>query len=480
MSPTRLVGRAGTMLEKFPAFMKASTPDKALAGIASALGGSLDESERLMTSIQRSHRLSVADHETDILGLAALMDLHLADFWILRSLYENDYFVPPPPASGPAPTDQQDEEQAYRTYLAELRDLVQRTVAILLEGCGTIRALLDGAAILLDADRLNPDGDVDPKFSEVEHLDDGLPRGGFLHRIAVAYHVIENGKPVDEKGYIYLIENPLVDRTTGAVERRQRQQFRARRGGFYDGPVSAEITGVAGRTVKPLVINLSTHEGYGYRNVLSDGQKLVFTTDGTALLDGADVTAEAFHFKGGLFDRSPLDPSEAVDSSVVTRPAGALDRNFPRPAFTPEGSLPPLNLPFGETDWRFSIEEGAFDASAFDRAVFKLPTDTAALNALPASGTVELKWKEQEPFAVSILLPAKVKTLQEAGIIDQDINVLVRAGLEKFRAAGIRLDVDYYEDEWILGTSILEKLNAAAGPGVHFGGTIPADNEEEP
>jgi hypothetical protein len=55
---------------------------------------------------------------------------------------------------------------------------------------------------------------------------------------------------------------------------------------------------------------------------------------------------------------------------------------------------------------------------------------------------------------------------------------LVRAGLERFRAAGIRLDVRYFDEQWILGASVLRELHAAPGPGVDFDATIPASDPE--
>ena len=49
---------------------------------------------------------------------------------------------------------------------------------------------------------------------------------------------------------------------------------------------------------------------------------------------------------------------------------------------------------------------------------------------------------------------------------------MIRQGLERFRAAGIVLDVKYYDEEWILGHSMLHGSEALAGEGVHFDGTI--------
>jgi hypothetical protein len=282
-----------------------------------------------------------------------------------------------------------------------------------------------------------------------------------------------------------------VERTTGAVERRQDETFPVTRGGFFDGPVTISVTGVQGRTVKPLVIDRTSHHGVGYDGVLADGQTLVFAADGTVLLDGADVTAKAFAFHGALVTdpRPQTDPPSAPqpgDSTfdaasddadmvgfVVVEPEHAMDRRRPRPTVTPLDHIPVTQLAIGESRWRFSVEEGAFDASGFDGAVFALPAEPGALAALPPSGTVQLTWKENEPFAASVLIPSELKTLQDQGLVDGDLPTLVRAGLERFRAAGIRLDVRYFDRDWILGSSVLESIDAPAGPGVDFDATIP-------
>jgi hypothetical protein len=50
----------------------------------------------------------------------------------------------------------------------------------------------------------------------------------------------------------------------------------------------------------------------------------------------------------------------------------------------------------------------------------------------------------------------------------------VRAGLERFRTAGIELQVDYFDSKWIVGKSVLRRLGAKSGPGVTFEGAIPS------
>jgi len=489
--PPLLAGRSAKILSRFPSFMRAPAPDKVLASAAGALGAEMDEGERLLMRIQRAHRLAVSEEERDILALAALCDLQEADFFILEQLRRHDYFatlVPAPPAGARPLTAQQREAAAYGLFLAGLKEGVRRTIGVLLDGCGTLWALLEGTAILLDADRLAADGAPDPAVRTIEHLDDRLVHGGFVHRIAIGYRRWDAGKAAEGKGHIYLVENPIVDRSTSDTGRRQHETFRARRSGFFDGPVAVVVTGVGHRTVKPMVINESGHHGFVFDGALEAGQKLTYTLDGQVLLDGTDVTARATFFEGGLFAHagtpisrfapapppppSPSPPGAVADNAApAATPQHGLDRNFPRAALSPVSPLPPLGLKLGESLWRFSVEEGAFDASTFDDAVYALPADAAALGALPPSGRVQLLWKENEPFAASVLIPADLASLSEAHVVEGDIPSLIRAGLERFRAGGIRLDVSYFDAEWILAKSVLRSLAAPPGPGVSFDAT---------
>lgn len=468
-----LAGRAGKILSRFPAFMRAPTPGKALAAVATALGADMDEAERLLMRIQQSHRIAVAQEERDLLALAALCDLREADFFMVDALQAHDYFagqLPDRPPGSPALSDQESCQGAYDLFLGRLRTDIGRSIAVFLEGCGTIWALLEGTAVLLAADRLDAHGNPDSTARITQHLDDGLPHGGFVHRMAVGWQP-SKGVALPSGGWVYLVENPLTDHSTDDTPRHQREAFRVNRGGFFDGQVAIQVTGIADRTVRPMIINETDHEGFFYADVVNDGQKLVLTTDGKVLLDGTDVTAKAAFFTGALVDTgverrsrlAPADqpaapaPSAAADNVTdVVTPSGALDRAFPRPGLTAVASLPPMDLRLGESSWRFSVEEGAFGLSAYDQAVYAFPEEGTM--HLPPSGKVQLTWKENKPFAASVLIPEELTTLENAGVI-KDLPTLVRAGLERYRAAGIRLDVSYFDQAWLLSHTVLEHID---------------------
>lgn len=459
-----LSGRPAKILSRFPAFMRTGNPSKVLGEIAFALGNDLNEAERLMGRIQRAHRLAVADEERDVLGLATLLGLQGADFVILRRFWEHGFIVAPEPH----PADAQDrEEQLYAAYLTELKESVQRTVRLMREGCGTIWALLEGTAILLNADTL-------PLAGRMQHPDqNSVPHGGFIHRTRIKYSVMKDGKPALQEGYLYLVENPLTGKSTEDKERRQRETFHVERRGLFNVPTAVQVTGVAGRTVLPMIINHTNHQGVGFLGALEDGQKLVFATDGRAYLDGVNVTGNCYAFRGALADDTPFDGVLHRHQFCEVIPPGAMDRNFPRAALVPATALKSPMLPLGGSDWRFSVQEGAYDASGFDRTVFSLPDDPDELAALPASGKVQLLWRENEPFAATVLIPADLKSLEGALLnTGEELLTLLRAGLEKFRAAGIRVNVDYFDDKWVLDESILKDLSADAGEGVDFEGTV--------
>jgi hypothetical protein len=411
-------GRAVKILSRFPSFMRAEGQGKVLGEIARTLGGDLD--------------------------------VELADFFILRMLYEKGLFdlMVENPVS-----DQEREERAYALYLDQLKESVVRIVRLMQDGCGTIWALLEGASILINADTL-----IDPEKGTIEHIDADKPRGGFIHRINIKYTVIEEGDTVEKTGYIYMVENPITDKVTDEKERWQREFFSVKRGGFFDGPVSIKVTGVGERTVRPMIINKSTHEGVGFRGNIAEGQRLVFTFDGKAYLEEEDVTPLCYYFKGGLADNSPFQggaedaPNDGTDTKhhyCRVQPPGSLDRNYPRPEIEPLTEIQVLTLLLGKSDWRFSTEEGAFDASGFDKAVFALPEDQTTMNALPPSGKVQMAWQEHEPFAVAILIPNDLQSIETSLLEGQDLRKLVRAGLERFRTAGIRVSVDYFDEKWI-------------------------------
>jgi hypothetical protein len=183
------------------------------------------------------------------------------------------------------------------------------------------------------------------------------------------------------------------------------------------------------------------------------------------------VTERCYYFKGALFNEDKSAPSDPQNPFVVVDPVGSLQRKFPRPSVMPLLNIQMPKLPLGNSDWRFSVREGVFDGDAFNRCVFALPEDQTKLSALPASGKVQVQWQEHEPFALTVLIPDALEDLDDM-LEDVDLRAWVRAGLERFRGAGIRINVEYYSDKWILDHSVLRNTDALTGSGVFYDGTV--------
>jgi len=461
MSNQPLTARGLKIANRFPAFMRAGETGKILGEYCRALGDILDESEGMFGKIQRSHRLKIADEERDILQLAALLGFERADFVLLSRLYDKG-FLAEDAGDGSETASFADYK---KNYLDRLRDTVERMARLMLDGCGTIWALLEGTAILAGGQTVFADN----KSPTIEHPDQDLTPGGFIHRVAIRYQTFAEGdteKLTTKDGFIYLVENPLRDQETKDRERKHLGRLKVDRRGFFKVKTAAQVTGVKERCVKPLVINLSTESGVGFRGVVPEGKKLLISADGRGYLDGSEVTDQCFSVSGSFFDNGTTFSSAHF---VKTKPPGSLERNFPRPTIPPVEQIDALELPLGKSDLRFSVEEASFDASAFDESVFTMKRPPAK-----TSVSIQLQWREREPFAVTMLIPADLQALESELLTEEeDLLKFIRAGLERFRAAGVKVNVEYFHEKWILGTSVIRDEDAEAGEGVDFNATLP-------
>lgn len=448
------MGKDAAILSRFPAFMRSNETGKLLGEICSVLGCHLDHCETSASDLLRAHRVNQARHEVDLHRLAALLGLSKSDFGLARTFYLSQVFGPR-------------DKTAYTAYLDVLRTLIRRTASLFTDGCGTVWALLEGTSILLAAQTLYT-GDESPAL---EHPDkdirvQGELRGGFIHRLAVRYKTLSDGTFVDREGYIYLVENPLEEKSSQLKQRHQGERFPVTKGGFFDTRPAVKIVGVKNRTVFPQVINITTRQGIGFNGVLDEGQTLVFTRQGKAYLNGMDVTDKCYAFEGVLFDEKRV-VSPPGDCFVVVAPEHALHRKFPRPVVTPASQVNMPKLALGTSTWRFSVREGVFDADAFNRSVFSLQDNPVQRRVKSCSGKVEVLWDEHTLYAATILIPDDLKTLDDH-LESLDLAAWLRAGLNRFRGAGIRVNVDYYSDEWIINHSVLRDTGALAGSGIFF------------
>jgi hypothetical protein len=432
-----VTGRAKKVLDRFPAFMRLDEPGKTLGAIATALGGDADKAEVRLGGIMAARRVRLAREETDLLSLAASLGLETEDFLLLTRGYEAGLYA----SDDPEATPEEAAQDEYDAYLDDLRAAIERCADVMLDGCGTIWALLEGSSLLLGAEN----GGI----ASLEHPDAHLPAGGFLHRVRIGFEekTAEGWEP--RENWLYLRENPLVEKEAGPFEARQRRSYQARRGGFFNGSCDGIVGGTTDRTVKLLVINRGTREGHGFRGLVPDGVELKFARDGKVYLDEVDVTEQAYRFHGALFDDENL-------GFVTVEPEGAMDRNFPRPAVVGQPELPAPRLLLGDNAWRFSVEEGAFDASAFDECVFAFPKPEEDILALPPSGELAVAWREHKAFSVEVRLPPEIRSWEGPLLSGDSLTELLRRGLERFRAAGIELIVDYFDEDWLTEQGLSE------------------------
>ncbi|KYG09200.1 hypothetical protein BE21_19260 [Sorangium cellulosum] len=519
--------RALAILERFPRHLDAARPDKLFAHVVHALAVDLVLETSQLGLIRRAHRLGHADELRDLHLLAALHDLRPADFEALRRRFaaarsRAEALATTPPAGLTAaraslallvgagestfvawPSEADDAEALERltravldatSYAAEcdrLRRQIAVAVAIHRQGNGTIGALLRGAANALDLDvvqvRHSTDGywhlaDCRDRVTLVRPEPPGAPRP----TTAVP-------PPTD---LVALEENPYAPRKVEPFAVQHAQRFAITRPGFEAVPVTVRITGVADRTMWPMVVNRDTGVGVAYHGAVPDTKELVLDRDGTATLDGADVAGHSWSFQGAVFAQdgeiSPLDFAFTDDAGATPNGQGAT---FATPipfadAFDALAAWPHAagvrlvqTLAVGATRWAFFVREAVygttdaagtvdlpavayFAAGVWDQSVF-------AGTPAPEAAKLAFDWEEREPFAVRLFIPERFATLDDTASPPAmpPITAVVRGALERFRAAGIRLTVEYTSELWTLGEGVLRDIDSAEPEGTVVDGT---------
>jgi hypothetical protein len=83
-----------------------------------------------------------------------------------------------------------------------------------------------------------------------------------------------------------------------------------------------------------------------------------------------------------------------------------------------------------------------------DGAVFAaLPSE-----APPTAAELALSWLEHEAYSVRVLIPKRFADLDSD---EEHVNEHVRTALERFRPAGVKLEVAYLDDRWTLGEGVI-------------------------
>jgi hypothetical protein len=517
MSPT---ARTLSILGRFPSHLEADDPGKLFSDVVDGLGLELDVKAFQLGRVRRSHAVGDADEEADLLRLAGLHDLQTEDFEILRlrlGAVRAAQRTLSDPSSTPAdtsaaigqlpqllglatdafpawPAEGTDTTQAqarlaaamgqlvsYSSELDLLRNTISSVIGLHRAGNGTVSALLGAAATYLEL--------------QIESVTDAPD--GYWH-VATCQDLLRLVRPeppgtapattmlAPAPDLVALEENPLREQDSQPVDRRHGDRFRVLRSGFETVPVTVRVVGKSDRTVAPMVVSLDTGFGLVFTGSVPDGKELRFESDGRVTLDGASASRLSYTFSGGIFADGTQQyrndfvfagdsVSDQVATFAVTAPiADAFD---PAAAFPhTDALLDVATLPVGESRWAFFVRAASYTADAgppapsfsagvFDGSVFEPDTSAGAA----ASGQVGFSWQEHEPFAARVWIPLRFGALDVAGEVP--VNERLRLLLDRHRAAGIHVYVEYADDRWSLPGGIVRDVGSSAPLGTLIVGT---------
>ena len=488
--------RTVAVLERFPGHLGLTDPGKRAGVVVDGLAAPIDVLTRQVGDVRVAHRLGDAPSTGDLLKLAALHAFGPSAVDIVRRR------IDALTAAGRAePIDLAAVAQLVNVLdelLAELGDdladvvagpgrqpgrlAVERATVVgaigaLRIGNGTPAAILRAAAAYLGL-----------VVDEVVHTDERwwhLARGHDGIALVAPAAGPDGPEPpalIPGPEYLALEENPFRSADIDPAPRRHGTRFGVLRGGLEDVPVAVRVAGIGTRTVRPMVVHLDTGRGLVYEGDVPDGEELVFTTSGQVTLGGATVTGMAWAFAGGVFASGPepllfkdfvFASADSPDAEQPEGPTATFAISTPvADAFGPSPLLPHgaaavdvMQLPLGQSRWASFVRVGHAGADVgqpavprtsgafFDGSVFaggSDPTDPAPPDPSLAVG---FAWEERQPFAVRVLLPPRLAAVDdEAGTL---LREPLRALLDRHRAAGISLRVEYADPRWTLGVGVV-------------------------
>ena len=444
------------ILGLFPSFYEALENYKLLYGVVNRLAQPLEEADTHLFRIQRAHRLLVAADPDDIVRLAALLNLspvHFEDILTLKTM-------------------------ALEEKLEIMRQRVLRLAQVHLTGLGTPQAILEAAAIFLNA-HLVPGQTGAPL---IKHLD----AEGFSHMAVIEYAYL----PDKPRQLLYLHENPLRRRKEPLSERWPPTTWEIDNQSISPA-VSTRLVvqGVGERTILPGFYCPQTQQGVLFNGIVPHGRTLVLDAAGGATLDDRSVDDWLIFFEGGVVELARTDQSAfVVENAGDPIPFDGRVEDIIAPPYRRRTPVPVV--PLGRSTWHFTVAEGIFDHHQCDFAVYALPHSPiglfdgdvhfdACVFDYEASAIVGLAWDERISCAFKLLLPADLPQPRTAAASNGDgpvtaakvaepSNHVSRIGslISRFRAAGVQAFVDSARDTWILGESLLRHQEATDGPGI--------------
>jgi hypothetical protein len=474
------------VLGRFPLHVAATDPGKRFGSVVDAFADELDVLTRQVGDVRSNHRLREATTLADLLGLAGLHGLGAVALALveirLRALAAAAAGEPVDPVAvgrlinvrpetlegiGAAIAVLATRPTHHLASMALRRQVISGAVLAHRVGNATPTALLTAAATYLGLE-----------VDEVQHSEDRWWHFAHCHdllRLSAPAGVDPLPDLSPQADIVALEENPFRPADLEPTARRHGQRFRVQRAGLQDVDVSVRVRGVAERTVRPVVVHIESGRGLAYEGNVPAGQQLVFAASGRVTLDGVDVTGSAWAFEGGVFAAAsePLSGKDFVfadDGAPGT--FGDRDARFalttPLPdAFGPAAAFPhgapavgPLRLPRGRSHWvaLARVAHAGLDASTpavprtsaghFDGSVFAPPP-----SPMDPSFEIGFAWEEREPFAVRVVVPRRFDGLgDEAGT---PLRELLRLLLDRHRAGGVDVRVEYADPRWTLGVGLV-------------------------
>jgi hypothetical protein len=448
------------ILSLFPSIYRARDNTKLLASVVRALAEPLEQADSLLFRIQRAHRINVAEEADDIVRLAASLDL--APFHCEDIL--------------------QDKTLSSDERLNALRNRVKRIARVQLEGLGTPWAVLEAAAIFLNA-TIVPEQTGDPL---VKHEDAKL----YSHKAVLRFDQAKD-KPREP---IYLHEGLLRRNKVDPAPRYPLNSWAVLNDSLEPAPVRIVIQGIRERTVLPSVFCPETQQGIVFNGVVPDSKTLVIDSANGTTLDGNPMDEWVTYYRAGIAGFGSYGGANYSTGRDASEPPfdGEL-ADLSAPPYQAKRPVPAA--PVGSSSWHFTVARGVYDGSSFDFAVCDIPElpigacngdfqyDSCVYSFDP-SASVGIAWDERVTCAFKLLLPAKIPIAASATPSSngaQPVNYVGRIGsiLPRFKPAGVRAYVDNAPEAWIVGESVLRDAGTTTGEGIEFHPTVVRNPEME-